>query len=115
MSRFFRLQMDSSASRSSSKATDANIRSRRLETRIDRLTMICNAMWLLLKEHTDLTEEDLFQKVEDVDLRDGVLDGKVAKETTTCVNCGRVMSARHSQCLYCGNPRPVESAFDEVL
>jgi len=103
------------ARRSQTKATDADFRAVRLEARVDRLSMICAALWDLVKENADLTEEDLFQRIEDIDLRDGVLDGKVARETTTCVQCGRVMSARHSQCLYCGTPRPVDTAFDEVL
>ena len=103
------------ARRVRSKATDSDFRAARLEGRVDRLAMLCAALWDLVKEQGDLTEEDLFQRVEDIDLRDGVLDGKVARETTTCVDCGRVMSARHSQCLYCGSPRPVDTAFDEVL
>jgi hypothetical protein len=94
---------------------DSDFRAARLEGRVDRLAMVCAALWDLVKEHTELTEEDLFRRVEDIDLRDGVLDGKVARETITCVKCGRVMSARHSQCLYCGTPRPVDTAFDEVL
>ena len=56
-----------------SKATDSDFRAARIEGRVDRLAMVCAALWDLVKEHTELTEEDLFQRVEDIDLRDGVL------------------------------------------
>lgn len=100
--------------RSSSKQRDSSEQIRELEGRLERLSIVSQGVWLLLKEKTGLTEDDLFAKVEDVDLRDGQLDGKVSRETTTCAACGRVMSRRHNNCLYCGAPRPVDSPFDGV-
>lgn len=102
------------ASRASSQATRAKIDVRELEDRLDKLTLICNAMWTLIQEATDLTEDDLFARVQDLDLRDGVLDGKVTKSVSECGKCGRKMSSRHTKCLYCGAPKATESAFDEV-
>jgi len=102
------------AGRASSEATRARIDVRELADRIDKLALVCNAMWTLIQDKTDLTEQDLFDRVEQLDLRDGVLDGKVTKTVRVCANCGRKMSARHNKCLYCGAPKASESAFDEV-
>lgn len=75
---------------------------RDLRERMDHLTMISMALWSLLKEHTDLTEEDLEARVEKIDLADGHLDGRVRVAIQNCSQCNRVVSKRHSRCLYCG-------------
>ena len=85
-----------------------------LEKRLDKLTLICMAMWSLLQERAELTEEDLLQKVQDIDLRDGQLDGKLKKKVAKCPKCSRVMAPRHDQCLYCGSRKLSLTAFDGV-
>ena len=47
---------------------------RRLEAKIDGLALICEATWELLRERTQLTDEDIRKKMEEIDLRDGVSD-----------------------------------------
>lgn len=88
---------------------------RLLEARIDKLTLVSMALWTLLKENTKLTEEDLLEKIKEIDLSDGKLDGKVRQNVSDCPQCGRVMSQKHRRCLYCGFEmnRP-DSAFDEL-
>jgi hypothetical protein len=73
-----------------------------LEDRVDKLLLACTALWELLRDRTDLTEDDLLAKVQEVDLRDGQADGKITKTVKKCPACGRTMSPRHRQCLYCG-------------
>jgi ribosomal protein S27AE len=85
-----------------------------LADRVDQLTLVCKAMWALVRECTDLTEEDLLRKMEELDVHDGVADGKVSRPVTTCPKCKRPMSAEHKKCLYCGFVQPVETAFDMV-
>ncbi len=74
-----------------------------LEDRLDRLTLINMAMWSLLSEKTSLTPADLAQRVREIDLADGKEDGKLTRTLKTCRKCNRVMSPRHSKCLYCGS------------
>ena len=50
-----------------------------VDMQLDRLTLVCQAMWELLRERTGLTESQLLAKVTEVDLRDGKLDGKYKK------------------------------------
>ncbi|MBN1555999.1 MAG: zinc-ribbon domain-containing protein [Phycisphaerae bacterium] len=83
-----------------------------LEDRLDKLLLVCSALWELLRDRTDLTEDDLLAKVQEVDLRDGQADGKITRTVKKCPKCGRTMSPRHKQCLYCGEPDLSAGAFD---
>ena len=87
-----------------------------LEGRIDRLSMICCAMWTVLQAHTDVTDADLAQMVQELDLSDGCLDGKAnVRQVSPCAACNRPVANRHARCLYCGAPRRARGPFDAVL
>lgn len=84
---------------------------RRLQSRVDRLALVCQGLWELLRERTDLTEEDLQQKVAQIDAADGSSDGKVTVAPVKCSACGRTVSPRQDRCMYCGADREKGSAF----
>jgi len=86
-----------------------------LEERVDKLVIICTAMWSLIQDKTKLTEKDLIDRVEAIDAADNVVDGKVTRGVLRCHACNRAMSPRHSRCIFCGADRPVSSAFDRVV
>lgn len=92
----------SKAQSSANAAEDALLQSRRLEARVNQLTLVNMALWSLLQEKTGLTEEDLLERVREIDLRDGVLDGRVSEDVAQCPECARTLSKRHDRCLYCG-------------
>jgi flavin-dependent dehydrogenase len=104
----------SSARQASSHARDAQRSARYLEERLDKLLLVNMAMWELLKERTDLTEEDLMSKVQQLDMQDGRDDGKLQKGIAKCHQCGRTVSHRHSKCLYCGATKAHGSAYDSA-
>ncbi|HUU21809.1 MAG TPA: hypothetical protein VM389_04655 [Phycisphaerae bacterium] len=83
-----------------------------VEQRMDKLVLVCMAMWSLLKERAGLSEEDLLQRVGEIDMMDGQADGKSLKQVAKCPQCGRTMSPRHSRCLYCGATDLTYTAFD---
>jgi ribosomal protein S27AE len=85
-----------------------------LAARVDELTMVCTAMWTLIEEKTTLTHEDLFAKVREIDMADGVEDGKMTRMVKKCPACGRTMSARHKKCLYCGALELRETPFEGI-
>ncbi|MHC4081485.1 MAG: hypothetical protein ACYTAU_03735 [Planctomycetota bacterium] len=87
---------------------------RHLEDRLERLALICMAMWSLIQSKTDLTEDDLLQCVREIDLMDGVADGKITHQVCRCGTCDRPMSSRHTRCIYCGGEQLIASAFDSV-
>ncbi len=110
-------EAEGTAARSGRKAEKVGNDLRRLEDKISRLTLINMAVWELLKKRTNLTEDDLMDKVREIDLRDGVADGKISKANTLakCPNCGRTMSDRHARCLYCGQANLEAVAWDGVI
>ncbi|UCG82372.1 MAG: hypothetical protein JSW38_09240 [Dehalococcoidia bacterium] len=85
-----------------------------LEEKIDRLALICRAMWELLRESNNISEESLLRKVNEVDLLDGSIDGKVRIPPKKCSHCGRTVSKRHMRCIYCGSTELFDSAFDTL-
>ena len=74
-----------------------------LEFQVERLLMISEALWGLLKEKHGYSDGDLINRVAMIDLKDGKLDGRVAKtEPQQCPKCARPLNRRHSACIYCG-------------
>ncbi len=72
-----------------------------LEERVGRLTLACTAMWELIRDRVGLTEEELVESIERVDLRDGVADGKHKPKGVACPACSRMNNLRHKKCMYC--------------
>lgn len=79
-----------------------------LRAQVDRLQMICEGMWTLMKEKTGANEDELLRLIEEIDLRDGKVDGRASPAPVNCAMCGRVVSVRTSVCLFCGakNEKP---------
>lgn len=74
-----------------------------LEARCDRLAMLCEAMWTMLRDQLKLTDEQLLDRINEIDLTDGRLDGKVERgRAIICQKCGRNVSRKFSKCFYCG-------------
>ncbi|MDX2199929.1 MAG: hypothetical protein SF069_13275 [Phycisphaerae bacterium] len=74
-----------------------------LQARLDQLTLATEAMWSLLREKLALTDEDLRQRMIDLDLSDGELDGVARREPQICGNCARTTPRRAPRCIYCGH------------
>ena len=106
--------VENTAQESSRKATDFQSRVRQLEDSIDRLVLVNAALWSLLKDRTGLTDAALMARVRDIDLRDGVEDGKITTTVQNCQKCGRTMAPRHKRCLYCGGERLASGPFQGI-
>jgi uncharacterized protein YhdP len=96
-----------------SSATDANRRADhvrhevdRAQATIDALALSCAAMWELLSEKLGVKDDQLMAKIEEIDLRDGKLDGRIAGVKQACRGCGRTNNAKRGKCLYCGTILP---------
>lgn len=85
-----------------------------LDEKIDRLAMICRAMHELLREHTSITDQDLAQRITDIDLRDGHEDGKASPIPTKCPNCDSMICKKFNRCLFCGFKDESGDPFDTV-
>ena len=73
-----------------------------LESRIESLALTCQALFEIMEARDGVTKEMLAAKMEEIDLRDGKLDGRMSPPNKVCSNCGRRTSKTRSSCLYCG-------------
>ena len=73
-----------------------------VEARLDRTLLVCEAMWTLLRDKLGVTNDELIDRITEVDLSDGQLDGKVRKTPVSCPKCGRTISRKFPKCMYCG-------------
>jgi hypothetical protein len=97
------------ASRAASLARDAAVadgtrhthRIEDLDERIDEVALILRGMWALL-EDGGVTAEQLRAKIEELDLADGVADGKVTRGPVDCPGCDSKIPTDLSKCQYCG-------------
>ena len=61
-------------------------------------------IWEIIKERHNLNEDHLNEKLYQIDMRDGQLDGKNQRsEPIKCPKCKRPVSSRHPACIYCGH------------
>ena len=85
-----------------SKAQDAERGVQNLQRQVDHLTLLSQALWELLREHTNLTEQLLLAKVADIDTRDGKADGKIGSQVFPCPSCGANCNSSSKYCTMCG-------------
>jgi ribosomal protein S27AE len=96
-------QAQLSAQNASATAAATRTKTDLMQADVEKLLMITEALWSILKEHHGYTDDHLGQMMQDIDLRDGKLDGKVAKQQNqACPECGRILIGKHPVCLYCG-------------
>lgn len=103
------------------RASEANMRSTNNHLHwldygdaLERLALVNQAMWELLHEHVGISEQELIDKVNEIDLRDGKADGRLvpASRTHQCGKCNRTFNSQRRACIYCGEPAPPQSPFN---
>jgi hypothetical protein len=99
------------AERIGSEARSAAQAVQTLESRVNTLTLVNTALWSLLQERLGFTEGQLADRVREIDLSDGRMDGKVGSTVGVCPTCNRTMSERHRRCIYCGAESPNRKPF----
>ena len=78
------------------------VRVKELEASVKRVQIVNAAMWELLREALKVADSDLEARIKEIDLRDGVEDGKISTVPLRCPSCNRVSTSKHWRCLYCG-------------
>lgn len=89
-------------------ALDAKSRVAPLEHKLERLTLVTEALWEIVKHQTGRKDADLVAIMTDLALS----DGKHRRPVATCHQCARVFPRSHSRCIYCNTPNREASAFD---
>ncbi|MFH0911348.1 MAG: hypothetical protein V1918_07600 [Planctomycetota bacterium] len=97
-------QISARSAQEASQKAQTEIREFRAD--IERLLMTTEALWEMLKEEHGYTDEDLIKRLAEIDLRDGKIDGKVARTEAPakCPECGRALARRRPFCIFCGTP-----------
>ena len=98
-------RVESKADQAQTGATRSQADIDLLKLYVERLLMITEALWIVLKEQHGYSDEELMRRITEIDLRDGKMDGRVAtNEAQVCPQCKRQHVARHRpMCLYCGS------------
>ena len=95
-------QADSAARSAKDAASEAKSDAREIRRQLDKTLMIVEALWSLLRDEHGWTDEQLVERVTEIDLRDGQLDGRVRRTARPCSACGRMVGADRSICMWCG-------------
>lgn len=89
--------------RAAKEASRARSENEEIKFDVEKLLMITEALWTILKEQLGYDDEELIRRVQEIDMRDGRLDGKVATSVNPpCPECGRTLIGKRPKCLYCG-------------
>lgn len=77
-----------------------------LDQQMNKVMLAVEALVELLSEREILHRDDVLQRMEDIDLRDGKADGKITRAIVECADCKRPIGPTSKCCLYCGSERP---------
>lgn len=72
-----------------------------LDARVDRLLLVIEAMWSMLKED-GRTDEQLAARIAEIDNSDGTVDGRKSLPPVTCRSCGSKVMVGIPRCQTCG-------------
>lgn len=78
-----------------------------INDRVDRLLLVVDAMWSLLRE-SGWTDEQLAQRIQELDESDGVADGRRTPQARRCPKCDAMVEPSRPACAFCG------TAMDEA-
>ena len=81
-------------------------RTQSLEENLERLSLASMAIAEILCTRFGVTREEFESKVQEIDLRDGKLDGRLRLAAIDCLHCHHKNSAHRCRCLYCGETLP---------
>lgn len=86
-------------------AREAQTKTELISHDIERLLLVTEAMWTMMKQQHGYTDDALIKMIEEIDSRKTIVGGVTVKSSPqTCPNCGRPNSASRLCCIYCGKP-----------
>lgn len=76
-----------------------------LGARLEELTLMVEAMWIML-ERAGYSREELENEIRALDAADGEIDGRQSPTGAKCTSCGAMVEAGRSSCTFCGQAMP---------
>jgi hypothetical protein len=92
----FTRQIRETANRAKENALDLE----ELHVRLERLQLVSQALWNLLKQKTGMTDAELQKEIDGLEQA----EAKPATAALVCKDCGKPVSRQHKVCIYCGGP-----------
>ncbi|MBP7828364.1 MAG: hypothetical protein KA248_00455 [Kiritimatiellae bacterium] len=96
------------------KAEGMANRVERLERAVTRLTCLNRAIWEILSEAVNLSEQDLKERLKQI-AAEQVEANRAGKPAPPCPKCGRPLERGRNMCMYCGATHDVGSVFDALV
>lgn len=78
-----------------------------LNDRIDRLLLVVEAMWSLMREQR-YSDSQLRELIEQLDGGDGIVDGRRSVKPQRCPGCDSMVEPGRPTCAICGHDMPTE-------
>lgn len=82
--------------------------------RVDRLILVVDAMWSLLKD-SGWTDEQLAERLRQLDIADGIEDGRRTLKPVPCGGCGAMVEAGRASCAFCGVAVPTKRGVTDQI
>lgn len=70
--------------------------------KMNQLVLLNQAISEILIEKLGITNKEILDKMNDIDLRDGIKDGKYTKAAKDCPKCDAKINREFKRCLFCG-------------
>ncbi|MBM82937.1 MAG: hypothetical protein CMJ78_20435 [Planctomycetaceae bacterium] len=80
-----------------------------LDNQVRRLKVVTQALWQIVRDKLDISEEDLIAAVRDLET-----DQQQGAPTKRCYDCSKENNPKQLKCLYCGGELARLTAFDEL-
>jgi hypothetical protein len=96
------------AAEAKSKASGVASELQNMRRELERSALAWEALWTLMRDKLGVTQEELQARIDEIDLSDGELDGRVRRAVVPCPNCERPVNRRLRKCMYCQAPVPRE-------
>ena len=100
------------AASSATQAGTLSIQIDRLEQRVQKLTTFSEALWSLIQEQTELTDEDLLARVKELQAANTTPEGQ--PKAAPCPKCGRPIQGGGNHCIYCGAAARPETVVEKL-
>lgn len=108
---------DVNAVQDEARRGDANLAAevQKLTQQVQKLQLVSRALCELLSESSSVPTETIVDRIQEIDLRDGKLDGKYVEGVIQCLACKRPGRVGRGSCMYCGETLKGDCDLDSVL
>jgi hypothetical protein len=87
----------------------------KLSREVEKLKLVTRALCELLSENSSVPVEAIFDRIQEIELRDGQLNGKYVEGVSKCSACNRPGKISRGNCMYCGEKMNTDDPLGTVI